>query len=479
MKNFNTFVYITVHIFALILIVNCEDENYFEEEISSDELIDPHSFFYDKQSKKMINEPELRMTDNSKENSNNIRSNLNPSKEIDNHSSLERIFYKRLVNLLLSNINIQVKDEVSIIGILEIEISHSQMEILQNFHIQKTSLREIDEILSNVIKKPRTDYLAGVMHVFDTILQKFETVLITVQQHPDGAMIVFAMFMVCLTCRLIKWGQGFPIFLFIQVIFVLSFFMTWWQLIQEAEVKFAAAQMKFTDIPVVCQPNKMNMWDKFVSFISTNEDCEKYYHAKMSNPKLKITPAFALSHFITTVVLHPITYMGTVVSGFITNATDDLPWTYAWIIKCILFLCVGLVIIIMPFCLSGASINLGLGPLLRFGINDQKKSEKGKSLQNVEKREPVQIILQVPHATNVPMIQDVSNIEQPKAVKMLKNDDDGNSTDREDYFEKLNEDLSCGDTIKNTEFSETDDKSKTGKQHDTAKIPKNDGRGDG
>ena len=55
---------------------------------------------------------------------------------------------------------------------------------------------------------------------------------------------------------------------------------------------------------------------------------------------------------------------------------------------------------------------------------------------------------------------------------MLKNDDDGNSTDREDYLEKLNEDLSCGDTIKNTEFSETDDKSKTGKRRDTAKIAK-------
>lgn len=57
------------------------------------------------------------------------------------------------------------------------------MEILQNFHIQKTSLREIDEILSTIIKKPRTDYLAGVMHVFDIILQKFEMVLSTVQQH--------------------------------------------------------------------------------------------------------------------------------------------------------------------------------------------------------------------------------------------------------------------------------------------------------
>ena len=50
----------------------------------------------------------------------------------------------------------------------------------------------------------------------------------------------------------------------------------------------------------------------------------------------------------------------------------------------------------------------------------KRNLKKGKSLQNVEKREPVQIILQVPHATNVPMIQDVSNIEQTRAVKNVE-----------------------------------------------------------
>lgn len=41
----------------------------------------------------------------------------------------------------------------------------------------------------------------------------------------------------------------------------------------------------------------------------------------MTNPKLKITPAFALSHFITTVILHPITHIGSIISVFIDNAT--------------------------------------------------------------------------------------------------------------------------------------------------------------
>lgn len=85
---------------------------------------------------------------------------------------------------------------------------------------------------------------------------------------------------------------------------------------------------------------------------------------------------------------------------------DGLPWTYAWIVKCMLFLCIGVVIIILPFCLSGASFNFGLGPLLRFGIDykgkerGDKKNRKGNSLENVKKRDPVQIILQVIHGSS-------------------------------------------------------------------------------
>lgn len=478
MKDSSRFIYIFVHIFALILIVNCEDENYFDDTMDPNELIDPHSFYYDKQTKTMIKEPVMQSTDEIVESTNDVHASIKPLKKLVNHSSHEGVFYKRLVNLLLSNINIQVKDEVSIIGILGIEMSHSQMEILQNFHIRKTSLREVDEILSNIIKKPRINYLSGLMYVYDVILQKFDNVLETIQQHPDGTMIMFAVLMICLTCRLMSRRQGFPMLFFIQVIFILSFFMTWWQLIQEAEVKFAAEQMKFIDLPVSCQPNKMNMWDKFVSLLSSNEDCEKYYQAKMSNPKLKITPAFALSHFITTVVLHPITHMGTVISGFISNATDNVSFMYSWLIKCILFLCVGIAIIVIPFCLSGASIDLGLGPLLRFGIS-HKKSEKGNSLKNVEKRDPIQIILQVTDGTNVPKITDKSDTEQLKVVKMIQNNCEENNSDREDCFEELNEDLSCGDTAKNTQFLESDtNKTQTCKEFEATKIKKNDGGGD-
>lgn len=118
--------------------------------------------------------------------------------------------------------------------------------------------------------------------------------------------------------------------------------------LKEAEVKSIAAQMKFSEIPISCQPNKMNLWNKFVSFFGKyyhiiffyceinkyyrikysfffldNDDCEKYYETKMTNPKLKITPALALSHFLSTIILHPISNLGSTISIFINNATGN------------------------------------------------------------------------------------------------------------------------------------------------------------
>lgn len=472
MKYSREFIFLSIHILAIILFTNCEDENYFENIEDTEELIDPHSFFYDKQSKTMIKDIKVDMV-KVMQNNNEDQNNLKSSKQANNYSSHEAIFYKRLINLLLSNIHIQNEDEVSIIGILEIEISHSQMEILRNFHIHKTSLKEIDDIFSNVIRKPQYNYVSGVMNILDILHKGFRTILQTIQEHQDGTIIIFTMLIVCSTFRMIIWGRRFSIFSIIQVIFILSFFMTWWQLIKEAEVKSIAAQMKFSEIPISCQPDKMNMWNKFVSLFY-NDDCEKYYETIMTNPKLKITPAFVLSHFITTIVLHPIIHIGSIISIFINNATENIPWTYGWIIKCMLFLCIGFVIITIPFYLSGASFNLGFGPLFKLGISHEKKKEKGNSLQSIENREPVQIILKVTHGTDVNQITDIPMITQSNVLQTLKKEEviATNNDSQKDY-----DDLCCGDAITNNKLLKNDDKG-SDKYESFDAIERNDGSGD-
>lgn len=55
-------------------------------------------------------------------------------------------------------------------------------------------------------------------------------------------------------------------------------------------------------------------------FTATN-DCEKYYETIMTNPRLQVTPALALTHFLSTVFFQPISYFGLVISEFVDNAT--------------------------------------------------------------------------------------------------------------------------------------------------------------
>lgn len=56
-------------------------------------------------------------------------------------------------------------------------------------------------------------------------------------------------------------------------------------------------------------------------FTATN-DCEKYYESIMTNPRLQVTPAFALTHFLSTTIFQPLSYFGLVISEFVDNATS-------------------------------------------------------------------------------------------------------------------------------------------------------------
>lgn len=56
-------------------------------------------------------------------------------------------------------------------------------------------------------------------------------------------------------------------------------------------------------------------------FAATN-DCEKYYESMMTNPRLQVTPAFALTYFLSTTILQPVSYFGVVISEFVDNATS-------------------------------------------------------------------------------------------------------------------------------------------------------------
>lgn len=378
-----------------------------------EERVDPHSLFYDRTTKTMIVKDIIVEEEVAVSDTGNVVTHLEESKSTDNHSTHEKIFYKRLINLLLSNMHIQTEDEELITGLLSIQASQSQLRILESFHEREGSLREIDAILGEVIQRPTHNTVFETQNLLNKFFGTSISILEMMAIHMDTIMIMLAVVACFFMLKSVKWRAGLPILIMLQVIFVVSFFMTWWQLIQEAEIELTAVQMQFSELPIACQPDKMNMWQKFMTIFST-DDCKKYYEAVMTNPKLRVTPATALSHLLTNSILHPAANAGLAVSNFIENATGELSYFYAWAIKVLLYGCVGIAIVMLPFCLTGASFNVGLGPLLRLGIDCSKKRGTVTSPKPVNQREPVEIILKLSDGFAAKAIKD-----EPDPVKQL------------------------------------------------------------
>ncbi|GAB1859285.1 Chloride channel CLIC-like protein 1 [Camponotus japonicus] len=384
MQFFKSSIYIILYLYALYSNVYCDETDTLDDVTpSTEELESIYSFFYKSTEKDFSSE---KSTAQAKTNDQFAIQSYN-CKELNGQNTQEAIFYKRLITILLSNLAIQRIDD-KVIGILNIEASSSQFEYLQNFVNGQGSIREVDRILDNVIKQPdytMYHYMADMSHYL--LSEHLMNYLLIMKEHWDITIISLVVISSFMILRRQRWSRGLIIFLLIDVIFIISFFLTWWRLIQEAEIKLMAAQAQFVEMPIACQPHKMGLWDKMVASFSSTNDCEKYYESIMTNPRLQVTPAYALTYFLSTVILQPVSYCGLVISEFIDNATSKLNFVYKIPIMIILYLTVCLLIILVPLFLwisFGGSINFGIGPFLNFGI-------KGKTNSN-EKQERIERI---------------------------------------------------------------------------------------
>lgn len=377
MQFFKSSIYIILHLYALYSNVYCDETDTLDDVTPlADDLENIYSFFYKSEKDSEKPTAQAKMNDQFAIQSYNY-------KEL-NGQSQEAIFYKRLITIMLSNLAIQRIDD-KVIGILNIEASSSQFEYLQNFVNGQGSIREVDRILDNVIKQPdytMYHYMADMSRYL--LSEHLMNYLLIMKEHWDITIISLIVISSFMILRKQRWSRGLIIFLLIDVIFTISFFITWWQLIQEAEIKLMAAQAQFVEMPIACQPHKMSLWDKMVASFSSTNDCEKYYESIMTNPRLQVTPAYALTYFLSTVILQPVSYCGLVISEFIDNATSKLNFVYKIPIMIILYSAICLLIILVPFFLFGGSINFGIGPFLNFGIKAKTNSiEKQERIERI------------------------------------------------------------------------------------------------
>ncbi|XP_012063628.1 PREDICTED: uncharacterized protein LOC105626947 [Atta cephalotes] len=381
-------IYVVAYLCVFFLNVYCEKDDVIP---STPELTEIQSFFY------MFAKEDLTSPVAEKNESLTISqscSDLYNYKELAKQNTQEAIFYKRLIAILLSKLKMQKIDD-RLVGALTIEVFSSELEYLQKFVNGQGSIREVDRILINAItgsEYSACDYMAEAFYYFNLLLSKTSENLIyyisptenlmyyisLIKYHWDITIIFFTVIASFMILRRQKLSRGLIIFLIIDVIFVISFVINWWRLIQEAEIKLMAAQAKYREMPIACQPHKMNFLDRMTEWLLPTNNCEKYYETIMTNPRLQVTPALVLTHLLTTVIFQPLTYFGLIISEFIDNATSKLNFLYKFPIIIALFLSICICIILIPFSWIGGSINFGFGPFFRFGMKGRQNSNQNQ-----------------------------------------------------------------------------------------------------
>lgn len=302
-------------------------------------------------------------------------------KEPDERNTQEAIFYKRLIAILLSKLKMQRTDD-RLAGTLNIEVFSSEFEYLQNFVNGQGSIREVDRILVNTITQSEhsvCDYMADAFYYFNLLLSNTEYLTHYTSFMKNHWDITIIFFTIVANFMILKRPRSFRgiVFFFIIDIFIISFFITWWRLIQEAEIKLMAAQTQFIEMPIACEPHKMSLWDKIHGMFSSTNDCEKYYETIMTNPRLQVTPMLVMTHMFSTAIL-PLSYLGLLISEFIDNATGKLNFLNRFIITIALFLSICICIILIPFSWIGGSINFGFGPFFRFILQGRQNSNENQ-----------------------------------------------------------------------------------------------------
>ncbi|KAL2713076.1 chloride channel CLIC-like protein 1 isoform X3 [Vespula squamosa] len=351
------------------------DENIYDLKQTED-FIDPHSLYYDRHNKKVIEDTERK---------NKGYNQIELLKENNEDYERLKIYYKRLVMMLLLNANLKINDGF-VEGQLFIKGTETQIETLRKVETGNYSIKEIDMILSEILLEP--SFFSNVSDMFDLywIVQSiFEFI-----KNANVIIITCSILVIMLLLR--ELSLFWALFNIIIVITLVSFYMTWSHLITEAEIKLAAAQIKYIEMPAACRPYNMSTWDKIKAYFSDDKECEKYYEARMGNPKMQITPAIVISHFIFTIVTHQIPLIGEVISKFSNNVTAHLPFFLRYFVQVIFIILLPLFFLGLIFIYKGGSVRFGL-PL--FNLSFLSSEQTSRPLDNAQKRQTIELIREI------------------------------------------------------------------------------------
>ncbi|GLV44469.1 hypothetical protein CBL_10273 [Carabus blaptoides fortunei] len=298
-------------------------------------------------------------------------------------------FLKRTINLLLNavhedNVN---DDNYAYSGHLFFKINAENFEMLRNFangFDENADLVKIDAILSELLTKPTNKY---VQEFLESYFRKFLNVLLTKQGIVTVVCCTYLYVIYRMFLANFYWFYVMNFLLFNFVIF--DFIFTWVHLYKKAEIEKMTYRSRYKELPLECNPEKLDSWQFFWNVFSKEDACMKYHEVNYQDIFWTISPGLVVSEMFSDLVKGPLLTLGRAFSDTCGHIFGAIPWPFNIIIfpVALVFLCI-LVGIILTFIFKG-NVKLNLFyHLLSFSVSGHNpQNEYRLTNQRIEELE--------------------------------------------------------------------------------------------
>lgn len=307
------------------------------------------------------------------------------------------VYMRRFVNILLKAAKLDEEMPLDLDVDLRMSVSTDQLQILQLFGSGKgsISLQELESVLSSVLFTTRKSIFNNAIPwsaIFEFMLSK-------------QVLVSMALCLVPMLLWRMLSGHSIirSLFIFLAVIFMMSFVITYLQMYKQEEIKQYAILKRNPEVPVECRPTSELSWLQMFGRVMSSklsyksDECEKYYEAVMMDPFLKVKPTDVLSEMIGSFVLHPSENLGSAIAKFSSGILGNLPFgtnyivlfgSFVFMIMIVFASCGG--IIKLPFYLGGAELR-GRRPVPSMTSERQRPQVEAK--QEVRKDETLNEVM--------------------------------------------------------------------------------------
>ncbi|XP_058799578.1 uncharacterized protein LOC131669033 [Phymastichus coffea] len=347
--------------------------------VQDSDYVDPNSFYYNRHSQRV----KISRNYESIGSKDNQLTQHGATYQSCNDNPYE-VFSRRLVNMIILKSNFKLNGDIAL-GKLVLEATVEELELLKFYGEGKLSIRQIDDILTNVIRSPEISF-------FDEALNFTDKISIYLYQYRIiFGYILVVLFTIIVTFK-VQW-TGFRILLLLfTVIVIVSFMLTWWELLQEADIKLQAQRSIYNTMPDECRQDKISFLKSVLLFLGIRKgDCFRYYEAVMTDTVLKVTPLHVISHMFSKFLFYPLSIASHYLSDFVEGMTKDLPFPFNNIAKLMLVIFMPTLLGALLIVYFGGSTGLKIGPLFHLYLHSSKTENPEIKTENVN-RQAIEVI---------------------------------------------------------------------------------------